>query len=439
MSEREASPHPRPEELRGFMEGELPQATRQQVVRHLLAGCEPCSAAVAAALFPPAADAERYDLPVHRALAVARRYAARLAAAREAALDDLVAILVHDARPAPAATSAGLLAWCELLLGLVQARKFDARSTYLLAVVAAMAADRLEPSAELSVEALADLRARSRAELSNAFRVAGDLAGAEAELGAALRHLDAGTGDPLLAARIADLAGSLFRHQRRFDEAAAVLESARSVYLAHGEPHLAGRVLVNLGLTLGYAGRPEAAIGALSEALGHLDEEREPALVLAAVHNLLLFLVDCGRLDSARRLLWRVRRLSKECGGPVDRARLLGIEAKLEVASGHPRRAERLFRRELEILTAEEQPFAAAVTAVDLAAVLVETGHAPEASRLIDDAMTTFWNLGVARELIAALALHHRAEADAATTAARLRALAARIEREGPPPGRRDG
>ena len=85
-------------------------------------------------------------------------------------------------------------------------------------------------------------------ELGNLRRILEELDEAEEELATAQARLAAGTGDPRLTARLLDLLGSLYRAQRRFGEALEALDLAAQGYRACGEPHLAGRSLLNAGI-----------------------------------------------------------------------------------------------------------------------------------------------------------------------------------------------
>ena len=439
MIEQPATHHPAPEELEGFLSGSLEPAGMRRVLGHLLPGCSACTAAIAPLVVQllgrprPATPAEvaRYELPVERAIAAASRHAEELAEAEAQAADDLAAIIRGDRLPATAETSAAARrdAWSELLLLVVNARVFSASTTVDLAEVAAATADRLEPGAEFSAEYVEDLRARARAELGNARRIADDLAGAETELARAKDHLRRGSMDPLLVARWGDLLGSLYSDQRRFADAVLVLDGAVEVYLSHGELHLAGRTLVKKGLTLTYAGEPEAAFDAYLRSFDLLDTERDPDLLLAAVHNVLLFMVDAGHLDSAQRLVWRIRALSKAYGSDLDQVRLLGVEARLEASTGNPARAERLFRKVVAGFEEAGQPYVVALVSLDLAAVVLDRGRPFEVVPLLDEALSIFRELKVGRETLATILLMRRAVLAGEATAEFLRAKTASLRR----------
>jgi len=71
-------------------------------------------------------------------------------------------------------------------------------------------------------------------------------------------------------------------------------------------PHSAGRALVSRGMA-GSSGDLEEAARLIGQGLALLDRERDPALVLTAVHSLLHILVGLGRFRETRTLLFEYR------------------------------------------------------------------------------------------------------------------------------------
>src|SRR6185295_16811609 len=97
-------------------------------------------------------------------------------------------------------------------------RHENADATVQFAQLARLAAENLEPG-RYGDKRVTDVRARAWAELGNACRITDDLKKADEALREAGVLAQAGSGDPLLAAWVADLTGSLRCHQRRFSEA----------------------------------------------------------------------------------------------------------------------------------------------------------------------------------------------------------------------------
>ena len=144
-------------------------------------------------------------------------------------------------------------------------------------------------------------------EVGNALRVNEDFAGAEAALKQARSLRDLGSGNPLVEIRIDDIEASLRKDQRRWEDAEALLAKVHRKYLRLGEHHLAGRALLKRGLNVTLSGRPLEAIRHLKHALTLLDPERDPQLLAAARHDLLLALTEAGKFREASELLPRKR------------------------------------------------------------------------------------------------------------------------------------
>ncbi|HEV7517436.1 MAG TPA: hypothetical protein VGR07_14130, partial [Thermoanaerobaculia bacterium] len=246
--------HPAPATLEAFLASRLSAPERSAVLAHLLRGCALCReviAPMAAALFHPGKaelpdDPGRgweYEFPITRAVKRALREARELAREREIAAGEIAALLRRGAMPALPAEPGGRRgwAWCEQFLAESRAQVHeDPETAVLLATFAVtLAESKLEPR-DFPPGQVADLRARARAELGNARRVSDDLANAEGEMTRALAHVEQGTGDPLVLARVMGLCAALYRDQRRFPEAGRLLDAVQAIYRDHGEPHLAG-------------------------------------------------------------------------------------------------------------------------------------------------------------------------------------------------------
>lgn len=278
-------------------------------------------------------------------------------------------------------------------------------------------------------DVLADLQARAFLEYGNLLRLREDLDGAEAALATARRKLAAGTGSPLLSARLLDLAGSLFRAQRRFGDAVEALALAAGVYRSCGEPHLAGRSLLKAGMAESYAADSEQALRTFERALGLLDHRRDPALFLALVHNILIAQAETGQAEKAARTLWRVRALYDRHGTAADRVRLRWLEAKIALGLGQLDRAERLFRRTKAGFEQAEQLYVASIVGLDLAAVLLDLGRPAEVLSLVDEMLEVFRQLRIEREALVAVLLLRQALVQGEATAALARKVTAELWR----------
>ena len=298
----------------------------------------------------------------------------------------------------------------------------------LAASLAVTMAEKLEMT-EGGAEELEDLRALAWAELGNAYRVADDLASAEAALAYALDVSSLGTDDPLLLARIMDLTASLYTDQRRFEEACLLLDWVYAIYLEAGDQHLAGRALISKGVSAGLAFKSEEAMNLLARGLCLTDPSRDPKVTLVAVHGLLWFLVDCGRVAEVKELLPRVRALYEVYAERLFKLRALWLEGRVAAGLGENPHAERAFLCARQAFLDAEQPYDTALVSLDLAAVWLRQGKTAEIKDLVDEVVAIFRVRHIRREAIAALLMLKTALRKDQATAALLQAVAAELRR----------
>lgn len=305
-------------------------------------------------------------------------------------------------RSANSAQSWGL---CESLLSRSQAcRHDDPEQMVLLAERAVSVAEDLDPMV-YGREQVADMRARTLAELGNAYRVSDDLQSAERTLKRAIEWSARGTQDPLLLVRIMDLTASLCGYQRRFAEALVLLKAVHTLYERHGDCHNAGRALISMGLYTGYSNEPEQAIDLLRTGLTMIQPARDPKLVISAVHNLAGFMADCGRFEEAQRLLRRSRRAYFAEGDRLNLLKLRWLEARVAAGLGRLAPAEKNFLRVRRELEEAGLHYHAALVSLDLAAVWLSQEKGAEARQLVEELIVAFQARRIAREALAALLL----------------------------------
>ena len=412
--------HPTPAELDRFLRGTLSRKERRRVFLHLLAGCGPCARAIAPTI-QAMAEPERledgpevtpiagYDGAIDRALAAV--LGRERSIERERADAARIAAAIASGRRRADLTSAerrllrhGLVV-VELLLAESWALRYrDPREMVQLAELATLAADRLDPR-RYGLELVNDVRARAWAELANARRVTVDLAGAERAMLRAIAWQQRGTGDPLLLARIADLGASLHCDQRRFAAAFELLEGARQIHEASGDRHEVGRTLISMAHIAYNDGEPGQALQLLLDGLATIDSLKDAGLEAAALQNLILYLVECGRLSRARTLLWRFKGIGAMPADPMTRLRLRDIEGRIEAGLGRLEAAERAFLEVKQAFDAEEQFYASGLVSLDLATVWLRQGKTGDVKRLVAEVHQTFVALEIDREAVAAVAL----------------------------------
>ena len=422
--------HPASEALDAFVRSALPPVEMKQVVLHLLRGCRTCTAAVAPSaslLLPggemPRASGEEYDAPISRAFATAERYRTVLSPGsssngrREAGER-------QASQGAPAASPAMR---CRLLLEASRAQRHSSPEAMVL--LAALAVSHAEAVPVEEGKGALDLQALAWAELGNAHRVAADLALAEAELSRALGYAQRGSGDLLLLARIMDLTASLYTDQRRFPEAYRLLDWMYSIYQSLGERHLTGRTLISKGVTVGYDGDSEQGIRLIEAGLALIDPHRDPALVIAAMHNITSFLIETGRWQEGVRYLEMARPLHALHSDPVFSFKIRWLEGKIAEQSNDLAAAEAAFLESRQGFETEQRPYISAMVSLDLAALHLRQGRSRETRHLVQEILTTFRALQIRREAIATLLVLQRAVERERATRELVRAVALELKR----------
>jgi tetratricopeptide (TPR) repeat protein len=446
--------HPRPAELERFLLGELSPTEAARVVAHLLTGCADCRLAMvplATVVFTPdmapepPADSEHpeYDFPLFRAFAAARRYVATRAGERAEAERDREDLPLREVPlPEPLDERArSVRDWqrCEQMIARChELRRQGPEAMVAAASLAVGLAEAISPEVAGPL-VLADLQARAWAERGNARRIADDLPGAEADLARALEKTSHGTGDPRLLARLMNLTASLRTDQRRFEEAFQLLDWVYGIQRDLGESHEAGRALISKSNAAAYALDLDEAVRLLGQGLALVNADREPGLVLAAVHNLLSHLVDSGQIPEARRVFRESRDLYAAYGGPIENLKARWLEGRIASGLGDSMEAERAF---LDVRRGFEQadlPYDMALVALDLAALWLEQGRNREIQVLLDKTVIIFQVRDIRREAVAALLMLREAFERDCATAAMLRTVAAELQRLEGQPVRRAG
>jgi tetratricopeptide (TPR) repeat protein len=266
------------------------------------------------------------------------------------------------------------------------------------------------------VKLVEDLRARAWSHLANSRRLRSDHQGAEEAFERAEAHLQKGTRDPLERAIFLDLKASLRRGQRRFDEALKLLRRAVAIFSQYGHNHRAGRSLVNMSTVYHFAGRLEEAIPLLHQALGLIDPEIEPRLLLCTRHNLTDDLAECGRFTEAQEMYRQTRPLYRDFTDAWTQNRRKWVKGKIVRGLGQTAHAESLFLAARDGFVAEGIPYDTALVSLELATLYAEQGRTADLKRLAEEMIPIFSSLHIHREALAALAfLRQAVEAERAS------------------------
>lgn len=437
--------HPSLAQLNRFLSGAMSGSEAAPIVAHLLTGCTACreqmtplaTVVFARGTLPelPAADGARYDFPIFRAFATVRRYAETLTRESREAPEERA--LKEVPPPSPLSPSERIVRdelRCHTLLERSRSlRQNDLEGMVMTASFAVSLAESITPENDPGRAALADLQARTWAELGNARRVADDLAGSEAALARAVERAGAGTRDPRLLGLLMDLTASLYVDQRRFPEAVRLLDSTHALYRSLGETHQAGRALISKGIATGYALDTEEAVRLLGQGLALIDAERDPRLALAGVHSILYFLVESGRLAEASRLLELSRKLYAAHGGRLDELKARWLEGLIAAGLGDDATAELALSEARIGFAGAGLPYDAALASLALSEVWLRSGRTGKIKRLVNEMLAVFQARKIRREAIAALLMLREALEREGATIALLRSVASeltRLERE---------
>ena len=226
---------------------------------------------------------------------------------------------------------------------------------------------------------------------------------------AARRGRDGADGDRRILAQITDRTASLLWHQRRFEDAFALLDRIAQYYRGRGEDNLAARVLIKRGFITENSGDPRQALRLLLEAVTLLDSRADSGLRLAGVHNLLWCATELGLFPLVRRLLGKVRPLYGSSGNRLNLLRLRWVEGRVSAGLGSPEEAEAAFREVREGFLEAGLLFPASMVSLDLARLWLTQTRIAEIKGLAEELIESFRLLRVGREAIVSLLLLRRA------------------------------
>lgn len=403
------------------------------LLQHLRETCPDCKATIdfigdaAEEVFNPTAPTSspdaalgdpRYSSLVSRAGRKTLAWAQEIEQERRLATTDLQNILRvarkdrHE-RIVRARTHFRSRAFAELLIEECAIRvRTDAWEAAELAELAPVVLDRIPGTG--GQEWAQDLKARARAHVANARRVAGDLDEANQlflEVRSQLAKLC--TNDVELHAEINRLEASLRLDQRRLEEAEQLLDRAVLLHREQDDAEGLTRATTKRGDVRRMRGDLQGAVEDLSLALDLLSYASAPDrhLHVCVVSNLALCLCDLERPADARALLDENRDLYGAGSSPWERMRLPWLEGIIARGLGESELAERLLLRSRNLFIEKQLFFDAALVALDLALLYLESGRHAElrrTSRLVEPILRS---RGLHGEATAALLVFQRAAA----------------------------
>lgn len=283
----------------------------------------------------------------------------------------------------------------------------------------------LRPTGPLRALA-ADLRASAWAEVANAHRVGGDLRAASRAWRRAEANLERGSGDALLAASLIDLKASLRRAQRRFGDAAELLNQAAKLFEAAGESHHAGRSWFKLATVYYNACDLRRAYACMARACDLIDPHRDPSLTAQVVYNLSLYLAELGAPITALECLLYCAPLFQNAS-PIFRLRASWFKGRLFASRSWWDEASVCFDRVRRAFMELRMSYDAALASLDLAVAYGHQGRWDEVRRLAEEMYPVFTAQDIHREAVAALLLFVEAARRGELTVDAVAKLAARL------------
>lgn len=376
-----------------------------RVVRHLLADCSSCTGRIRRALKPENFDYSAAFAGAERSLSAFFARGTSPTERPEILLDELekgspeeqVEMVRSDRR----------FGHPELVEKLIErshaVRYKNPEGMLRFALLARVASEACPVEAAGSEQQLSDLRTRGWMQQANALRVCNRFDEADQAFAEAVRWREKGTGDPLLHARLFEQIASLRTYQGRYPDAIELAEEAGEVYRDLEEHHSLASTMVQRAVASQYANEPEEAIRILNDAIPLIDPEKNPHLLLAACHNLVLSYIAVDRPEQALSLYFETRDLYKQFEDELILLRVGWQEGQLLRDLGHLRAAETALLQARKGFLERSLAHEVALVSLDLAWVYVKMGMVEQLKQTITEAIPIFRALRVGREALAAL------------------------------------
>ncbi len=279
-----------------------------------------------------------------------------------------------------------------------------------LAHLAVIAAEACPIEAAGSEKQLFDLKAKSWMQYANALKVSNRFDQSDGASASASLCRAKGTGDPLLRARLLEQMASLRTGQSRYREAIELAEEAGGIYQDLEEHHSLASTMILRAVAFQYANEPEEAISVLNRAIPLIDPEKNPHLLLAACHNLVLSYISVDRPEQALSLYFETRSLYRDFEDDLILLRVGWQEGQLLRDLGHLQAAESTLLHARKGFMERNLAHEVALVSLDLAWVYVKLGRTDQLKQTVTEALPIFQALRVGREAIAALLQLQHAE-----------------------------
>lgn len=266
------------------------------------------------------------------------------------------------------------------------------------ATVAAAVADLVDPASYHPLW-VADLRAKAHAYLGNTYRILAEFMESEREFLAAEMFAWRGTGSGQARTTVFSLKASLLIDQRRFVEAALLLDSVMAFHNAAEDAEATARTCLQLAIVK--VGREEftAASALCARALSYLDPERHRRLWTLAKQNAAEYTIAAGDVLRARALFDALPPV-------VDRSmelRRLWIEGNLLRAEGEGGAARVAYAAARGGFAEDGRHYYAALVSLEEAALCLDEGEHFDAQAMAQEASILLVRGAARQEALAVL------------------------------------
>lgn len=266
------------------------------------------------------------------------------------------------------------------------------------ATVAAVVTDLMDAATYHPLWA-ADLRAKAHAYLANTYRILGDFRDAEREFGKAETYVLKGTGRGRARALVFALKSSLLLDQRRYVEAALLLEFVLAHYASTDDADAMARTCLQLAAVEDGRENYTGAAGLCARALSYLDPEADRRLWTLAKQNATGYTIAAGDILRARVMF--------DALPPVtDRwmeLRRLWIEGNLLRAEGEVGAARLAYGAARKGFAEDARHYYAALVSLEEAALALDEGEPFDALAMVQEASVLLVRGAAKQEALAVL------------------------------------
>lgn len=402
--------HFEPEILRDFIRAELRPEEARRIACHLLTRCERCQQ-LTAEIWKSERENDRARLlayePPGELLQRLRWQEMRVLRERREApslVERLEALpLSHQLLQARNNSRFQTVGLCELLMKKAWEGRFDdAKLVAHQARLAVTVAESLDVDRYGSL-VVHDVTAEALAQYGNAMRILSEYDVADRLLTRAQKVFHRGSQDLRLEARILHFHATLRIVQQRFSDALSLFDEIIELHTRCGEDHAAGEAMADQAVACRYLNQFDVAIDLIHRALELLDPAKDIHALLAARHNLALYLHESGRQRESRMTLKENLSLFQEYGDRLNLARLYWLEGKVSLSYGSITLAEHAYLKARDHFIEQGIGFDAAEVSLELALLYHRDERTAELRRLAVQMVPIFQSTDMHLQAMAAV------------------------------------